>query len=90
MTYEIIFYFGKLDALKLTLKTLNESVDKFIIIEAKKDEQGKEKPRYFFQQERYVEPYWKKIEYYVVDTMESTEEINKILKAYNLSLDIKQ
>lgn len=81
MTVEIIFYFGQLQQLKLTLKELNPVVDKFVIIEAK-TEDGKQKPRYFFQQERYVEAYWPKIDYFVVDSMDSVEEINKILERY--------
>lgn len=90
MTTEVIFYFGELNALKLTLKTLTDSVDKFIIIEAKKDGEGHEKIRYFFRDQRYVKPYWKKIEYFVVDNINNTEQINKILKSFNTSLDRTQ
>lgn len=82
MTIEVILYFGELNALKLTLKTLNNSIDKFIIIEAKKDEKGNPKPRHFFRQQRYVKPYWKKIEYFIVDDLNNIQEIDKILKSF--------
>ncbi len=84
MTTEVIFYYGELQQLKLTLKNLDPHTDTFIIIEAKKDEQGNEKPRHFFKQQRYVKPFWKKIEYFVVNDIHNTEEINKILKPYGI------
>lgn len=82
MNIEVIFYSGDLKPLKLTLQELNPLVDRFVIIEAKKDERGKQKPRFFFRQERYVEPFWPKIDYFVVDSMDATEQINKILEHY--------
>lgn len=53
--------------LKLHLAILDPYVDKFIIVEANKTFTGNNKPLYFFAQERYFKPYWKKIEYYVVN-----------------------
>ena len=82
MTIEIIFYFGDLKQLKLTLTNVGNSVDRFVIIEPKKNAEGKQTPRYFFQQERYVEKYWPKIDYYLVDDIHSEEQINKILDRY--------
>ncbi len=85
MTIEIIFYFGDLQQLKLTLNNCGNSVDRFIIIEPKKNTEGKQTPRFFFRQERYVEKYWPKIDYYLVDDIHDEEGINKILESYGVT-----
>ena len=65
--YDVMTYNGEIDMLRLHLNVLGPYVDRFFILEANKTFTGKDKPLYFFQQERYVEPFWKKIEYFVVN-----------------------
>lgn len=60
-------YNGETAVLKLHLNILDKYVDKFIIVEANKTFTGHPKPLYFFRDQRYFKPWWKKIEYYVVN-----------------------
>lgn len=67
MVYDVFFYNGELDVLRIHLNVMNDHVDRFIIVEATKTFTGKDKHLYFFQHERYVEKYWKKIDYFVIN-----------------------
>lgn len=60
-------YNGELPILKLHLSVLGPYVDRFIIVEANKTFSGQDKPLYFFKQQRYFEPWWNKIDYYVMN-----------------------
>ena len=71
--YSAFTYNGEIDMLRLHLNILGPYVDRFIIVEANKTFTGKDKPMYFFQQERYVEPFWKKISYYAVTDWKDKE-----------------
>lgn len=66
MTYSVITYNGEMQMLRLHLSILNDYVDKFIIIEADKTFTGVTKPLYFFQQQRFFQKWWSKLEYYPV------------------------
>lgn len=70
---DIMTYNGELEALKLHLNILNDYVDTFIIVEANQTFSGQPKPLYFFQQQRYVRQFWKKIRYYIVNNWEDDE-----------------
>src|SRR3990167_1692993 len=63
----VFTYNGELAILKLHLSILADYVDRFIIVEANKTFTGNDKPLYFFQHQRYLKPWWKKIDYYVMD-----------------------
>ena len=67
MLYDIFTFNGEREILKLHLNIMDDYVDKFIIVEANKTFTGKSKPLYFFRDQRYFKPWWKKIEYYVVN-----------------------
>lgn len=67
MVIDTFTYNGETQILKLHLGVLNDYVDKFIIVEANKTFTGFDKPLYFFRDQRYFKPWWKKIEYYVVN-----------------------
>lgn len=66
-TFDIFTYNGELAALKLHLSITNPFVDKYIIVEANQTFSGQPKPLYFFQQQRFVKPFWPKIQYYVMN-----------------------
>lgn len=66
MVYDVLTYNGEMQMLRLHLSILNDYVDKFIIIEADKTFTGSSKPLHFFQQQRFFQKWWKKIEYYPV------------------------
>lgn len=53
--------------LKLHLSILDSYVDRFVIVEANKTFTGQDKPLYFFRDQRFFKPWWKKIDYYVVN-----------------------
>lgn len=73
MTYDIFTYNGEFQILKLHLAILDKYVDRFIIVEANKTFTGFDKPLHFFRDQRYFKPWWKKIDYYVVDTWDDVD-----------------
>lgn len=75
MTYDIFTFNGELDILKLRLSMLYDHVDKFIIVEAKTTFSGNKKPLYFSKFESKYQPWWPKIQYFVIDEDYSEEEI---------------
>ena len=84
MIIDSFTYNGEKEMLRLHLSMLSSYVDKFLIVEANQTFSGYKKPLYFFRDQRYVKPFWKKIEYFVVNDIENTEEIQKILKSFNI------
>ena len=66
MVVDCFTFNGENDILRLHLSILNDYVDKFIIVEADKTFTGASKPLYFFRDQRFFKPWWKKIEYYPV------------------------
>lgn len=66
MVVDCFTFNGESAILKLHLSVLNDYVDKFIIVEANKTFTGIEKPLYFFRDQRYFKPWWKKIDYYPI------------------------
>lgn len=73
MIYDIMTYNGEMKLLQLHLGVLNDYVDRFIIVEANKTFSGNNKPLYFFRHQQFVKPYWKKIDYYVVNDWDDTD-----------------
>lgn len=63
----VFTYNGETAILKLHLGVLYDYVDRFIVVEANKTFTGEKKPLYFFRDQRYFKPWWKKIDYYVVN-----------------------
>ena len=67
MIYDCFAFFNELDLLEIRLNELNNIVDKFVIVEATRTFQKKDKPLYFeLNKERYKE-FLPKIEHIVVD-----------------------
>lgn len=60
--------------LKLHLEILSPFVDKFIIVEAKTTFSGYKKPLYFSEHERYIQKFWHKIEYFIINENYSFQE----------------
>lgn len=76
-------YNGESDILKLHLEILNPYVDKFVICEAKTTFSGKQKPLYFFRDQRWFKSAWKKIHYHVIDEHYTIEEMDLAQKSPN-------
>lgn len=76
-------YNGELPILKLHLGILDQYVDRFVIVEANKTFTGQEKPLYFFKQQRYFQPWWGKIDYYVMNEWDDPELWEKAVKSPN-------
>lgn len=72
-TYDVFTYNGEFQILKLHLSILDQYVDKFIIVEANKTFTGHDKQLYFFRDQRFFKPWWRKIEYYIVDEWDDPE-----------------
>lgn len=68
-------YNGERDMLDLRLHILSPVVDKFIVVEAKTTFSGNPKPLYFWAHQESFKPFWKKLNYFVVDENYSKAEI---------------
>lgn len=83
MTYDIFTYNGEFQILKLHLNVLNDYVDKFIIVEATKTFTGNDKPLHFMRNESHFKPWWKKIDYYVMDDWDDTDIWQQAIESPN-------
>jgi beta-1,4-mannosyl-glycoprotein beta-1,4-N-acetylglucosaminyltransferase len=68
MIYDCFSFFNELDLLELRLNILNPVVDRFVIAEATRTHQKKEKPLYFQENKERFKPFLHKIEHVIVDT----------------------
>src|SRR4051812_5983866 len=68
MIYDCFTFFNELDLLEIRLNELDPVVDKFVLVEATKTHQGKEKPLYFTMNKSRYEKFLPKIIHVVVDT----------------------
>jgi beta-1,4-mannosyl-glycoprotein beta-1,4-N-acetylglucosaminyltransferase len=69
MIYDCFTFFNELDLLEIRLNILNDYVDKFVLVEATKTHQGKDKPLYFEQNKHRYKKFLDKIIHIVVDDM---------------------
>lgn len=67
MIYDCFAFFNELDLLEIRLNTLNDVVDRFVLVEATRTFQKKEKPLFFEQNKERFKPFLHKIEHVVVD-----------------------
>jgi len=67
MIYDCFPFFNELDLLELRLKELSPVVDKFVLVEATRTFQKKEKPLFFEENKERFSPYLDKITHIVVD-----------------------
>lgn len=82
-TIDVFTYNGETAILKLHLGVLDKYVDKFIIVEANKTFTGKDKPLYFFRDQRYFKPWWNKIEYYVMNEWDDSSIWEQAIQSPN-------
>lgn len=83
MVIDCFTFNGETQILKLHLGILYDYVDKFIIVEANKTFTGKDKPLYFFRDQRYFQPWWPKIEYYVMDQWDNMKLWEQAIRSPN-------
>lgn len=74
---------GENELLRLHMGILNEYVDRFIIVEANKTFTGKDKPLYFFRDQRFFKQYWNKIRYYAVTDWDDVGLWEQAMKSPN-------
>lgn len=66
MIYSVFTYNGERDILRLHMEC-TPWVDKYIIVEANQTFSGHPKHLYFFQENRFFKPWWRKIDYFIVN-----------------------
>lgn len=66
--FDCFAFFNELDLLELRLKELNSVVDKFVLVEATRTFQKKEKPLYFEQNKHLFKKYLHKINHVIIDS----------------------
>jgi hypothetical protein len=69
MIYDCFTFFNELEILEIRLNILNKYVDKFVLVEATKNHQGKPKPLYFEENKSKFLPFKDKIIHIIVDDM---------------------
>jgi beta-1,4-mannosyl-glycoprotein beta-1,4-N-acetylglucosaminyltransferase len=67
MVYDCFTFFNELDILEIRLNTLKDVVDKFVLVEATRTHQGKEKPLYFSENKARYKEFGDKIIHIVID-----------------------
>jgi beta-1,4-mannosyl-glycoprotein beta-1,4-N-acetylglucosaminyltransferase len=67
MIYDCFIFFNELDLLEIRLNTLNDVVDKFVLVEATKTHSNKSKPLYFEKNKARFSKFLHKIEHIIVD-----------------------
>lgn len=67
MIYDCFAFFNEMDLLEIRLNTLNDVVDRFVLVEATRTFQKKEKPLFFEQNKERFKPFLHKIEHVIVD-----------------------
>src|SRR3954464_1583382 len=67
MIYDCFTFFNELDLLEIRLNELDPVVDKFVLVEATKTHQGKDKPLYFLENKARYEKFLAKIIHVVVN-----------------------
>ncbi len=67
MIYDCFIFFDELDLLEIRLNVLNDSVDKFVLVEATKTHHGKDKPLHFLENIARYSKFRDKIIHVVVD-----------------------
>lgn len=76
MVYDCFTFFNELDLLELRLNILDGVVDKFVLVEATQNHQGKEKPLYFNENKERFSKFSSKIIHVIVDKYPSNPDNN--------------
>lgn len=69
MIYDTFIFFNELDLLDIRLNILNDSVDRFVLVEATQTFQGKPKPLYFDENKSKFSKFKHKITHVIVDDL---------------------
>lgn len=67
MIYDCFTFFNELDLLEIRLHTLNDVADKFVLVEATRTHQGKEKPLYYQENKARYKEFEDKIIHIIID-----------------------
>lgn len=73
MVYDCFTFFNELDILEIRLNILDKVVDKFVLVEATRTHQGKEKPLHFNENKARYAAFANKIIHVIVDTYPPTQ-----------------
>ncbi len=76
---DCFMYNGEREILDLHLNILAPFVDTFLIVESKFTYSGNPKPLHFFQDQRYVKPFWRKIQTYMCTNVYSQDEVERAI-----------
>lgn len=77
MIYDCFTFFNELDLLEIRLNVLNDVVDKFVLVESKKNFKNQEKPLFFEENKSRYAKFADKIIHIVVDKMPENMEIKQ-------------
>lgn len=90
MIYDCFTFFNELDLLEIRLNVLNSTVDKFVIVEATKTHQGKDKPLFFSENKSRYSDFSDKIIHIVVDEYPENEgKLAWILERHQRNMILK-
>jgi len=73
MIYDCFTFFNELDLLEIRLNTLNDVVDRFVLVEATQTFTGKDKPLHFNENKARFSPFLHKITHIIVDDFPAFE-----------------
>ncbi|HXP48954.1 MAG TPA: hypothetical protein VN922_03315, partial [Bacteroidia bacterium] len=68
MVYDCFTFFNELDILEIRLNVLDKVVDKFVLVEATRTHQGKEKPLYYNENKTRYVAFADRIIHIIIDT----------------------
>jgi len=74
MVFDCFTFFNELDILEIRLNVLNEVVDKFVLVEATKTHQGKEKPLHYAENKARYAQFADKIIHIIIDTYPAQDD----------------
>jgi beta-1,4-mannosyl-glycoprotein beta-1,4-N-acetylglucosaminyltransferase len=73
-TYDCFMFFDEFDVLELRLRTLDEAVDTFVLVESKYTHSGNPKPLYFSENKERFSPWLHKIRHIVIEDRLDTSD----------------
>lgn len=82
LTFDCFLFFNELDLLDLRLKTINDEVDFFVIVESTLTFSGKPKKLYFDENQSRFKDYKKKIIHYMIKNDDNRNMSNALINDY--------
>lgn len=74
MIVDCFLFFNEFELLEIRLNTLNDVIDKFVLVEATKTHQGKDKPLYFNDNKAHYYDFLEKIDHIVVSDFKNLND----------------